>query len=392
MKKKIAILGSTGSIGKTLINIIKKDKKNFELILLSADENYKELLKQAKNFKVQNLIITNVKSFNKLKKSKLPKNINIYNDFSNFRKIFKKRIDYTMCSISGIQGLKPTIEIIKYTNKIAIANKESIICGWDLIEKRIKKYKTEFVPVDSEHFSIWSVINDFNVSDIERIILTASGGPFLNKKIRSNILPNDAVKHPNWVMGKKISIDSATLMNKIFEIIEAKKIFNVDLKKFDILIHPKSYIHAIVKFKNGLIKIIAHDTNMKIPISNSIYLGEKKQNFIKSKKIDLNILNSLNFQKINAKKFPVIKILKKITKKNSLFDTVLVSINDELVDLFLNSKIKFSEISSKIWLLINLPFLSKFKHQKPKNLAQIEKLNEFVRLKTRTLSVISKKK
>ena len=157
-------------------------------------------------------------------------------------------------------------------------------------------------------------------------------------------------------MGKKISIDSATMMNKIFEIIEAKKIFDIELNKFEILIHPKSYIHAIVKLKNGLIKIVAHDTNMQVPISNSIYMGDNNQNFVKSKKINMNILNSLNFQKARIKKFPVIKILKKITKKESLFDTVLVSINDELVNLFLENKIKFLDISSKLWYLINSPF------------------------------------
>ncbi len=388
--KKIIILGSTGSIGKQTLEIIEKNKKNFKVILLSTDKNIKLLSKQIKIFKVKNVVVTN-KSKYKILKKKLKK-VNIYPDFTNLEKKINGKVDYTISAISGIDGLTPTINIIQKTKRIAIANKESIICGWELILKKLKKYKTEFIPVDSEHFSIWSIIKNYHKSDIEKIILTASGGPFLNKNIKKNIKPNDAIKHPNWKMGKKISIDSATLMNKVFEIIEAKKIFDIELSKFDILIHPKSYIHAIIKLKNGLMKIVAHDTNMKIPISNSIYMGEKDNNFIESKKIDLNILNSLNFQIVKTKKFPVIKILKKIPKKNSLFDTVLVSINDELVSLFLERKISFLDISSRFWYLINLPFFSKYKHQKPKNLAQIEKLNQFVRLKTRTLSVISKKK
>ena len=183
MTKKIAILGSTGSIGKTLINIIKQDKKNFEIVLLSAEGNYKELLKQAKFFNVKNLIITNENSYNKINKDRFSKKINIYKDFNNFRKIFKKKIDYTMSSISGIQGLKPTIEIIKFTNKIAIANKEAIICGWNLIYKELKRNKTEFIPVDSEHFSIWYAIRNINKHLIDKIYLTASGGPFLNKPL-----------------------------------------------------------------------------------------------------------------------------------------------------------------------------------------------------------------
>ena len=175
MRKKIAILGSTGSIGKTLINIIKQDKNNFEIVLLSADENYKELLKQAKFFKVKNLIITNENSFNKVKKDRFSKKINIYNNFNSFRKIFKKKVDYTMNSISGIQGLKPTIEIIKFTRKIAIANKEAIICGWDLIHKELKKNKTEFIPVDSEHFSIWYALRDINKELVEKSYASYGG-------------------------------------------------------------------------------------------------------------------------------------------------------------------------------------------------------------------------
>tara|TARA_B100000242_G_scaffold288111_1_gene255864 strand:- start:451 stop:1023 length:573 start_codon:yes stop_codon:yes gene_type:complete len=189
-------------------------------------------------------------------------------------------------------------------------------------------------------------------------------------------------------MGKKISIDSATLMNKVFEVIEAKKIFNLDMNKFKILIHPKSYIHAIVKFKNGLIKLVAHDTNMKIPIFNSIYNNSENQ--FNSKKINIDLLNNLNLCKVDIKKYPLINILKLIPKKESLFETLLVSINDELVDLFLKNKINFDDISIKLNQLINNKSSLKFRQKKVNNLTQIEKLNEFVRLKTKTLSVISK--
>ncbi len=383
MKKKIAILGSTGSIGKCLIDIIKQDKKNFEVVLLSADGNYKELLKQAKLFKVKNLIISNEYSYNQIKKDKYSKKINIYNNFNNFKKIFKKKIDYTMSSISGIQGLKPTIKIIEFTNKIAIANKESIICGWDLIQKELKKNKTEFIPVDSEHFSIWYALRDINKELIEKIYLTASGGPFLNKPLNElkDVSSKQAIKHPNWKMGKKISIDSATMMNKVFEIIEAKKIFNLSYKKLSILIHPKSYVHAMIKFKNGLIKIVAHDTNMKIPIFNSLY---SSNNFMNSKKLNLKILNNLEFKEINYKRFSVIKILDKLPENSSLFETILVSINDKLVELFLANKIKFTDIPKKMHNMLDLNEVKKYKMIKPRKINDIIYLNNYIRNKIET--------
>ena len=378
MKKKIAILGSTGSIGKTLINIIKQDKKNFEIVLLSAEGNYKELLKQAKLFKVKNLIITNEKSFNKIKSDRFSKKINIYRNFNNFKKIFKKKIDYTMSSISGIQGLKPTIEIIKFTKKIAIANKEAIICGWDLIQKELKKNKTEFIPVDSEHFSIWYALRNINKDLIEKIYLTASGGPFLNKPLHKlkNVNYKQAIKHPNWKMGKKISIDSATMMNKVFEIIEAKKIFDVSYKKLSILIHPKSYVHAIIKLKNGLTKIVVHDTNMKIPIFNSLY---SSTNPINSKQIDLKILNNLDFNLVDYRRFPLTKILNSLPEKSSLFETILVSINDKLVELFLDNKIKYTDISKKMHNILRLKNLKKYKMIRVKNINEIIKINKNIK-------------
>ncbi len=374
MKKKIAILGSTGSIGKCLIDIIKKDKKNFEIVLLSADENYKELLLQAKFFKVKNLILTNLESFNKIKKNDYSKKIKIYNNFDCLDKVFKKKIDYTMSSISGIQGLKPTIEIIEYTNKIAIANKEAIICGWDLIQKRLEKHKTEFIPVDSEHFSIWYALKGIDKQLIDQIYLTASGGPFLNKSSKNlkKVNIKQATNHPNWKMGKKISVDSATMINKVFEVIEAKKIFKIPYNKLSIIIHPKSYVHAIIKLKNGLTKIIVHDTSMKIPIFNSLYSSKK---IVKSGELNFHILNNLNFEKVNFQKFPVVRILKMLPRNTSLFETILVSINDKLVELFLNNKIKFTDISKKMNKVLNLDYLKKYKKIKPKNIEEITKMN-----------------
>ena len=380
MRKKIAILGSTGSIGKTLIKIIKEKKNDFNIVLLAADKNYKEILKQAKYFDVPNIIITNEKSFNKLKKEKLGK-INIFNNYNFFNIIFKKKIDYVMSSISGIYGLEPTIKIIKYTNKIAIANKEAIICGWHLIKKELKRYKTTFVPVDSEHFSIFYALQGNKISNIDRIYLTASGGPLNNvaKKKFKNITISEAIKHPNWKMGKKISIDSATMMNKVFEIIEAKKIFELNYNQLNILVHPKSYVHAIIKFKDGMIKIIVHDTNMKIPIFNS--LNDTLSKSIQTDQLNLKKLNFLNLKKVDLNKFPSINIIKKLQDKESLLETIIVLANDELVNLFLLKKVHFTDINLILQRLIRMREIMNLSKKKPGNIKSLISLKGLIRKK-----------
>mgnify|MGYP001486394275 FL=1 len=388
IKKKIAILGSTGSIGKCLINILKKDKKNFEITLLTVNKNTKELFQQIKFFKVKNIIITDKEKYILAKKVLKNKNINIYNNFNSINKIFKtKKIDYTLNAISGLDGLKPTLNIIKFTKLIAIANKESIICGWSLINNRLKKYKTKFTPIDSEHFSIWSLINNAQDKDIEKVFITASGGPFYNYPLYKfkSITPKLALKHPNWKMGKKITIDSATMMNKLFEVIEAKKIFNINYKKLSILVHPQSYVHALVKFTNGLTKILIHDTNMIIPIFNSLYPNFQKK--IKSKNLDLKKINNLNFSEIDKKRFPVVKILNYLPSNDSLYETVIVAANDKLVNMFLDGKIRFLDISKILLKIINYKEFKKYKRIKPKNIAQIEQLSDYVSLKISSLSV-----
>ncbi|MDA8783212.1 1-deoxy-D-xylulose-5-phosphate reductoisomerase [Candidatus Pelagibacter bacterium] len=380
MKKKIAILGSTGSIGKTLVEIIKKEKKFFDIVLLTANKNYKKILKQAKFFKVKNLIITDQKSYLKLKKRKI-KNIKIYNNYDSFNKIFKKRIDYVMSAISGIYGLDPTIKIIRHTKKIAIANKESIICGWNLINKELKKNKTEFIPVDSEHFSLWYGLQNSKIKNVEYFYLTASGGPLYKTSLKKfkNISTYEALKHPNWKMGKKISIDSATMINKVYEVIEAKNIFNIPYKKIKILTHPRSYVHAILKFNTGLIKIVVHDTTMKIPIFNTLFVADNKK--LNSKKIDLNILNNLDLKEVDPRRYPMIRLLKYLPKNHTLFETVVVSANDALVELFLKEKIRFTDIQKKLFNFIKSKEFIKYKKSFPQKLNDIIELNNYVRLK-----------
>ena len=381
MKKKIAIIGSTGSIGKTLLDILIKEKKNFEIILLVANKSNEVLLKQAKVFNVKNLIITNKKNYELLKKKTENMNIKVFNDFTQLDKIFKIKIDYIMSSISGIDGLYPTLKAIKFTKKIAIANKESIICGWNLIENELKKNKTEFIPVDSEHFSIWYGLKNLKKNELEKVFLTASGGPFYKTSLNNfkNVKVSDALNHPNWKMGKKISTDSATMINKVYEVMEAKKIFNISYQKIKILIHPKSYVHARLKFNNGLTNIIVHDTTMKVPIFNTLFLNTNRQ--LNTKKINIKILNNLDLNNVNLSRFPMVKLLNFLPKNHSLFETVIVAANDKLVELFLNNQIKFLDIQKSLFKVIKKKEFQKFKKISPKKITDITNLNDYVRSK-----------
>ncbi len=378
MKKKIAILGSTGSIGNTTLNIIRKDKKKFQILLLSTNGRVAKVFKQAKEFKVKNIVITNNKKFLMWKKKFENNKIKVYPTFDKTEKIFKKKLDYTINAISGIYGLEPTLKIIKHSKKIAIANKESIICGWNLIKKELSKNKTKFIPVDSEHFSIFKLIDNQSNQLIKKIIITASGGPFLKKKINNKIKISDALNHPNWKMGKKITVDSSTLMNKVFEVIEAQKIFNIKLNKIKILVNPNSYIHAIIIFKNGTIKFLAHENKMEIPIFNSIYNDNKYFNYNTA---DLNLpkINNLSLSEPNHKKFKSLNLLKLIPQNHSLFETILITVNDELVQMFLNKKIKYINILNFLLRIINFKKFKKYCKVKPNSIKQILDVKELAK-------------
>ena len=388
MKKKIAILGSTGSIGCSTLDVVRINKNNFDVVLLSANNNYKKLVKQAKEFKVKNVIIKNKLHYEKVKKLLKKSSTKIYSGDVSLLKIIKFKLDYTMSSIVGLAGLQPTIDAIKVSKVVAIANKETIICGWDILSRVVNKYKTKILPVDSEHFSIMNLTNNVKDDDVDEILITASGGPFLNLPIKKfkNIKINQAIKHPNWKMGKKISIDSATLMNKVFEVIEATKIFNFNKKKYKIIIHPQSYVHSIMRYKNGLIKMILHNADMKIPISNTLY--EKKNNFLNIKNIDAKKLNNMTFEKINIKKFPSVMLVDKCLNMGHSTPIIVNASNEVLVELFLKNKIGFLDIVRTINKIFKDKDFKKYAKKKPKSVKDIKFIDNWARLKTTNMCVI----
>jgi len=375
MKKKICILGSTGSIGVSTLEIISKDKKNFDIILLSCNSNYKLLISQAIRFKPRYIYSNNIILIKKIEYFCKNNKIVIISDLNLLKNI---KFDITVSAISGIAALLPTLNIIKFSKKILIANKESIICGWKFIYKELKKYNCFFVPIDSEHFSISNLIENKNINLIKNIYLTASGGPFFGKRINlKSVTPGQAIKHPNWKMGKKISVDSSNLMNKILETIEASLIFNIPVVKFKIVIHPESLIHAIVQFNNGLSTMLYHSNDMKIPIANSM----NSSSFFKNN--NKFIFNNKYSQKFNfyiAKEimFPSIKILTMNEVLNETGYIVINSLNEILVDSFLKKKILFPDITHKLLSILKSKIVRNYlKNNKIRHITDVFKTYNF---------------
>ena len=387
MKKKIAILGSTGSIGKSTLEVIKKDKKNFNVVYLSANNNYKKLIQQAKEFNAKNVLIKNEKFYEIVRDSLKKNKTKVFSGNTSINKIISGKLDYTMSAIVGLAGLQPTIDIIKVSKTVAIANKETIICGWEILSKLIKKYKTKMLPVDSEHFSIMELTKGVSDKEIEEIIITASGGPFLDKPISrlKNAKPRDAINHPNWKMGKKISIDSANLMNKVFEVIEACKIFDFNKNKYRIMIHPQSYVHSIIRYKNGLIKMVLYNTDMKIPISNTLY--GSKNNILNIRKIDAKILSKLSFKNVDVKQFPSIKLINKCLTLGVLTPTIVNAANEVLVSMFLNKEIGFLDIVCKINEIFKDKDFKKYATRNAASINDVKISDNWARLKTKAMCV-----
>lgn len=372
-KKSVAILGSTGSIGKSSLQVLKKLKK-YKIEIIFSNKNYQETIKQINLFKPKIIIMKNYPVYLKLKKKYKNYNYIILNDYKKSKDYLKKRIDVSISAIPGIEGLEPTILFTKLSKKVLIANKESIICGWMFIKNAAKKFKTVLVPIDSEHFSINFLLKKFSLKEIKKIYITASGGPFLNlaKTDLKYIKPEDAIKHPKWSMGKKISVDSSTLINKVLEYIEAIKLFSLPKNKLEIVIHPQSLVHAIIELKNNLKILLYHEPDMKIPIANAL---ESNSNFFNDKILfNKKISFNLNFFPIDNKKFPIIKLINKINLLNSspiLFNAA----NEVFVDQFLKKKIKYVDILRYLELFLNNSNYVKSSKVKANSISRVKKLD-----------------
>jgi len=349
-KKNIAILGSTGSVGDNTLKVISKYPELFEVNLLICDKNYNKIIFQINRFSPKYVFIKNFNTYCLLKKKFIKKKIIFYNKFKDLEKKLKlsPKFDKVIVGIPSIDGLDYCFSFLKYSKELLIANKESLICGAEILLKKAKRNKCKIFSIDSEHYCLSEILKNEKPKDIDLIYLTASGGPFLKlkKKDSKNIKIKDVVNHPTWAMGKKISVDSATMVNKIFELIEAHILFSIPKKKLKIKLHQESLVHSAVILKNGLVKMIMHDTSMKIPIRNRLFdnnFFEDSGNYFK--KIE-NF--SLNFEEKKLSNFKIIKTGYKILNSGHALWILFNVINDFLVTKFLNKEIFFYEIVDKL--------------------------------------------
>ena len=354
MKKKIAILGSTGSIGIQTLDVIQKNKELFTAEILIAGQNSNLLIKQAKTFKPKIVVINDESKYLYVKEHLKNQKTKVFAGKKEVINVVKnKSIDTVVSAVVGYSGLEPTISAIKAGKNIALANKETLVVAGELINNLLKKYKVKMYPIDSEHSAIYQCILGEEKNKYEKIILTASGGPFRGFKLSQleKVTPQEALNHPKWKMGKKISIDSATLMNKGLEVIEAKWLFDIDPSNIEVVIHPEAIVHSMVQFIDGSIKAQLGVPDMKIPIQFALTSPYRiESNF---PRLSLNKKLSLNFEKPDLNTFKNLKLAFQAIKEGGNKPCILNAANEVVVDSFLKKKIKFLEMSNIIEECLN---------------------------------------
>ncbi len=373
--KKIAIFGSTGSIGESTLNVIRQNAELFEVVTLVAGKNIEKLIKQIEEFHPKNVYIIETENAEKIKARY--KNINVFYGEQGMEEISQLTdFDISVSALVGIAGLKPTYNMIKNGKTVALANKEVLVVGGELIMKTVKESGAKLLTVDSEHSAIMQCLNGEENNQIDKILLTASGGPFFDKDITDRITVEDALNHPIWNMGKKVTIDSSTMMNKGFEVIEAKWLFDVDPSQIEVVVHRESLVHSMVQFKDGTIMANIGPRSMQIPIAYALNYPNRLSNNIE--KINLFEISSLKFEKPNLNKFKCLELAYRALRKGHCYQVILNAADEVLVDSFLNGKIKYTDISNGIEKIMNM-----YEKQELKTIDEILEFDKEVKEKTR---------
>lgn len=351
--KKILILGSSGSIGVNTLNVIRQFPDKFAVAGLTVNSRIDLLEQQIKEFRPEFVVVTDESKAKELK-SNIGNLCEVFTGYNDLLKVTAQSdYDILLGAIVGFAGLSPTLEAIKRGKRIALANKETLVVAGEIVTKLVLENNAEIIPVDSEHSAIYQCLVGENFNEVEKLIITASGGPFLNKEksFWESATVDEALNHPNWKMGSKITIDSATMMNKGLEVIEAHWLFGLPIEKINVIIHPQSIIHSMVQFVDGSIKAQLGLPDMKLPIQYAFTFPERFKNDFK--RIDLSVINNLTFFEPDFNKFECLKLAFDVIKIGGTAPCIMNAANEIAVYKFINKKIKFSQISELIEKALN---------------------------------------
>lgn len=381
--KNISILGATGSIGTQTLDVIRNSNNEIKLIGVSANSSVEKIKEIINEFNPKYVAMMDEKSSKAIKDYCLDKNLNIevYSGIEGLEKIATlEEIDMVLTSVVGMIGLRPTIKAIEAKKDIALANKETLVVAGELVMKKAKEMGVDILPVDSEHSAIFQVLNGYTEKDVNKIILTASGGPFRGKdnEYLKNVTVKDALKHPKWNMGQKISIDSATLMNKGLEVIEAHFLFNCSYENIEVVVHPQSIIHSMVEYNDASVIAQLGSTDMKLPIQYAINKKERKHAI--AERLNFYEIGALTFEKPDLETFKCLKLAYKVGREGGLAPCILNGANEEAVALLLEEKIKFLQVAEIIEEALEYFKEEKSKEVTLENVIELDKkVREYIR-------------
>ena len=339
--KKIALIGSTGSIGRQVLQVVDKHPESFKIVSLCANKNAKLLSEQISRYKP--VIATLTDSLAAQNINSLPTKTTFYYGENSMLHAVCECADIVFVAVTGFAGLKAVLSAINQGKTVALANKESLVCGGELVTRLAKEKGVKIIPVDSEHSAIWQCLDFDREKPFEKLILTASGGAFRDLPLENldSVTAEDALKHPNWDMGKKITIDCATMVNKAFEVIEAKWLFNTTYDKIDVLVHPQSIVHSMVSFRDGSVIAQLARADMKLPIALALTYPERVE--VSSDKLSL-VGKSLDFLSLDDNRYPCFSIVMEAARRGGVYPCAVSCANEVAVEYFLQGKIKFSKI------------------------------------------------